>query len=116
MPVNERSNVTRYFYSSNLSEGCVHIQLRYNDKKNVMYYNYLSMRSKTAFRAEVQDDFYHELKQFVVKKENIGISRMDAIMMFMRDYMITDDDIEIESLYRQITRIKSKYLTKNYVS
>lgn len=108
IPIAERDNVYEYFYHPTHQLPTfqyISILLPFNERKNVLSFNYLGRVSKYQFVQEVKEDFYLGLSRYLIKKMRQNVQRKDAILEFMEIYNITEDDIKFETLYRQTTRI-----------
>lgn len=108
IPICERENVYEYFYhASNHSATFQYISivLPFNDRKNVQSFNYLGRSRKYQFVKEIKEDFYFELTRYIIKRLRKNVQRKDAIIEFLEFYNIGEDDIKLETLYRQTTRI-----------
>ena len=108
IPLCERDNVYEYFYHVKHqlpTYEYISIALPFNERKNVLSFNYLGINSKYQFIKEVKEDFYFELTRYIIKRMRQNVQRKDAILEFTEFYNITEDDIKLETLYRQTTRI-----------
>jgi hypothetical protein len=103
--IDERGNVIEYLSPHKPDCNHVVIALPYSRAKDVRRFNYLSINAKRRFRSEVKDDFYFELIRFVIKRLRRNIPRKTAIQEFYNRYDITEDDLKLESIYRQTSRI-----------
>ncbi len=105
LPVDERDNVMDYFYNRWKTFEAIQIQLPFNERKDVRYFNYLSVNNKYAFVKEVKEDFYFEISRFLIREMRKRTERKVAIHKFLQQYNITEDDVQLETIYRQTSRI-----------
>lgn len=105
LPIDERDNVLDYFYNRWTTYEAIQIQLPFNERKNIMYFNFLSRDNKYAFLKEVKEDFYFEITRHLISRMRRREERKNAIQEFLKKYNITEDDISLDSIYRQTTRI-----------
>jgi len=108
IPLCERDDVYEYFYHTSHqlhSFEYISIVLPFNERKDPRSFNYLGRYSKYQFVKEVKEDFYFELTRYIIKRMRQNVQRKDAILEFTEFYNITEDDIKLETLYRQTTRI-----------
>lgn len=108
IPLCERDNVYEYFYHPHdqlPTFQYLSIVLPFNERKNVLSFNYLGLHAKYQFVKEVKEDFYFEMTRYLIKKMRANMQRKEAIYEFMEFYNISEDDIKFETLYRQTTRI-----------
>jgi len=113
IPIAERDNVYEYFYhvSHQLPTfEYITIALPFHEIKDPRSFNYLGRVSKYSFVKEVKEDFYFELTRFLIKRLKQNVQRKDAIVEFLEFYKITEDDLKLESIYRQTTRILEPFL------
>lgn len=110
IPIEDRENVKRYFSPSrhkNPQDG-IAIILPFNDRKNVQFYNYLSVQNKWKFTSEVRLDFNFEFSRYMYRELKKGIPRNIIVDAFKKMYNITEDELKSESLYRFSTRMLEK--------
>lgn len=100
----DRRSVQQY-YSAKRSADTITINIRYNRVKDPRSYNYLSEQSKIIFRQELKNEFNLIFDRFVKKKMLQNYTRKQAVLIFMRAFEITEDDIQFESLYRHSSRM-----------
>jgi hypothetical protein len=105
IPIADKQNAIDYFKGSKQPEGQVTIILPFNQRKNILSYNYLSVRSKKTFRKEVRLDFNFEFSRFLFRGMKEGKLRINLINDFKNRYHITEDDLKTESLYRHSSRL-----------
>ncbi len=82
-------------------------QKTYGNKPHIMYRRYLSPCSEREFRISVERYYKMMANEFITEKLYHGHTRTNAINMFLQELMITEDDINIESLYRGYSRLKN---------
>ena len=78
IPVADKQNVIDHFSHPD-KENSVTIVLPFNEKKNILTYNYLSLKNKRVFRNEVATDFYFELARFLIRNLTPGSIRKDLV-------------------------------------
>lgn len=105
IPIEDRQNVIDYFRPSRQGTEGVAIILPFNDRKNILSYNYLSVASKKKFRGEVRLDFNYEFSRFMFKKLREGVPRNIICEKWKKMHDITEDDLKTESLYRYSSRL-----------
>lgn len=113
LPITEKENVYEHFYNVKRqlpSFRYVTITLPYNEVKDPFTYNYFSRKSKNLFLKEVKDDFYFELTRYIIRRMRQNIPRKEAIIEFLNFYKITEDDVKLETIYRQTSRILKPFL------
>jgi hypothetical protein len=107
IPVKDRENVLDFFHMSKqetTGKG-VSIILPFNDRKNILSYNYLSVRAKQKFRKEVRIDFNFEFSRYLYRNLKAGKQRIEIVNEFKCLHNITEDDLKSESLYRYSSRL-----------
>lgn len=105
IPIEDRQNVLDYFKPSRQSTDGITIILPFNDRKNILSYNYLSISSKKRFRNEVRLDFNYEFGRFMFQKLRECVPRNIICEMWKKKLNITEDDLKTESLYRYSSRL-----------
>ena len=114
LPLDEKDNVMAYFFATRWKNGeTIAIQLPFNNRKNVLFFNYFSQHRQKEFLSAIKEDFYHELYWYLVARRRKGVERKEIIRSFMDKYDITEDDISFESIYRQTSRILQPFLNNN---
>jgi hypothetical protein len=95
----------------------VPIQLRYtcsyNDRPDVRDRHFLSREGGQQFNRSVSNWFKLMASDYIAEKVLNGVSRLDAVYMFMEMMAITDDDIKSESFYRYWTRLRNELVNKS---
>lgn len=106
-PVADKQNVQEYFHASAqaFDEYGVTIILPFNRAKDPRTYNYLSVKSKKAFRREVRLDFNFEFARFLRRGMKDGIPRSEIINLFKLKHKISEDELKTETLYRYSSRL-----------
>jgi len=107
IPVADKQNVIDYFHGSSQppKENGITVIIPFNDRKDVRSYNYLSVKSKKAFRKEVRIDFNFEFSRFLFHKLKHGKQRLEIVKEFMEKYNLDEEDIKTETLYRYSSRL-----------
>jgi len=103
-----RYQLLRFIESDqNRPKDCVEIMLPWQKSKaNIRWQRYLSPESERKFRISVERYYKMMVNEYITEKLHHGITRTDAIAMFMNEMMITEDDINMDSIYRGFSRLK----------
>jgi hypothetical protein len=105
IPLEDRDNVIEYFKSSSVKPGTISVVLPYNEIKNVLYYNYFSVKAKQKFRSEVRMTFNLEFSQYLIRHLRLNIPRLQICENFKKKYNITEDELKTETIYRYSSRL-----------
>jgi len=89
-------------------ENSVKIKLRYNQIKNVDFYNKIARNSAIEFRKQIKSDIMFAFYIFTKDKLLSGEQRKEAIIKFFKIHNISEDDLKLESFYRKFTRYIEK--------
>ena len=83
----------------------------YSDKYNLRHKNYISIKNATKFNKEVKTIFYADLVTYLndFKAKNASL-RNFAIDIFLMYFDINEDDVNYDTIYRQMTRVFSSPL------
>ena len=104
IPVADKQNVIDHFSHPD-QQNSVTIVLPFNERKNILYYNYLSLKNKRIFRNEVATDFYFELARYLIRNLKPESIRKELVKDYKKRYHISEDDLKLESIYRYASRI-----------
>jgi len=106
----EEENIHNYFSSRWSTFEFVEIKLPFHIRKDPRSYNYLSVKGRANFLAEVKSHFYLELTSYLIKRLRKNVQRKIALEEFLALHSINEEDVKYETMYRQTTRILEPYL------